>query len=176
MKTKTLLLWVAFLPLYCLGQQVTPSSNQQVDSLSSIVKIEEDSEILNRYMQNQNVAIGKALKTTGTVSLAVGVPTLAGGLAALLYANLLPNPVAGYTTSKLQAQTDGSTYITMDEYNAKVKDFNRKTQAAEIAGYIMTPLGGALTIVGIPLYVTGNKMLKLNVQVSGEGAGVAINF
>lgn len=124
-----------------------------------------------------NQVIGEALKTTGTVSLAVGVPCLAAGIASLMYANFLPNPVANCTTSShLATAGSGLELVTVEEYNNKVRVFTNKTHAAEIAGYILTPLGGALTIVGIPLYVKGNKILQMDVQYTGNGAGVAIKF
>lgn len=124
-----------------------------------------------------NQVIGEAMKTTGTVSLAVGVPCLAAGLASLMYANFLPNPVDNCTTNPQAAIADkGLELISVEEYNNQVRDFSKKTHAAEVAGYILTPLGGALTIVGIPLYVKGNKMLQINVQYTSNGAGVALNF
>lgn len=133
--------------------------------------------VASRRASCPNQMIGEALKTTGTVSLAVGVPCLAAGVASLMYANFLPNPVANCTTSaQLATAGSGLKLITVEEYNNKVKDFTQKTHAAEMAGYILTPLGGALTIIGIPLYVKGNKMLQLNIQYTGNGAGVAVNF
>jgi len=144
-------------------------------SISLNAQVVQSGANINRA-SDPNLQLAKALKTSGTVTLAVGVPCLAVGVASLLYANLLPNPVSGYTTSMAQAEAQGRTYITTEEYNAKLRSFNSKTHVAEVAGYVMTPAGIALTITGIPLYIAGNKMLKVNLQVSGNGAGVAINF
>lgn len=121
-----------------------------------------------------NADLAKVLKTTGTVSLSVGVPCLAVGLGCLMYANFLPNPVANWTTSATKA-TAGSDLrlVSADEYNAAASAFTVKTHAAELAGYVLTPMGGALTVIGIPLYVSG---MKLNVNYTGNGVGLALNF
>ncbi|MCQ2342991.1 MAG: hypothetical protein MJZ75_05845 [Paludibacteraceae bacterium] len=154
------------LSLFLLGT-LALSMNAQVVAVDSTA---------TQRASDPNQVIGEAMKTTGTVSLAVGVPCLAAGLASLMYANFLPNPVANCTTSSQLATDKGLELISVEEYNNQVRDFSKKTHAAEVAGYILTPLGGALTIVGIPLYVKGNKMLQLDVQYTGNGAGVAVNF
>lgn len=116
------------------------------------------------------------MKTTGTASLAVGVPCLAAGMACLMYANFVPNPMANYTTNQTRANADNRLqYISLDEYRTKAEAFTASTHAAEVAGYILTPMGGALTVVGIPLYIKGNKM-TMSVNYTGNGAGIALNF
>lgn len=125
---------------------------------------------------NPNQVVGEAMKTTGTVSLAVGVPCLAAGMACLMYANFVPNPMANYTTNQTRANADNRLqYISLDEYRTKAEAFTASTHAAEVAGYILTPMGGALTVVGIPLYIKGNK-LTMSVNYTGNGAGLALNF
>lgn len=125
---------------------------------------------------NPNQVVGEAMKTTGTVSLAVGVPCLAAGMACLMYANFVPNPMANYTTNQIRANADNRLqYISLDEYRTKAEAFTASTHAAEVAGYILTPMGGALTVVGIPLYIKGNK-LTMSVNYTGNGAGIAFNF
>lgn len=125
---------------------------------------------------NPNQVVGEAMKTTGTVSLAVGVPCLAAGMACLMYANFVPNPMANYTTNQTRANADNRLqYISLDEYRTKAEAFTASTHAAEVAGYILTPMGGALTVVGIPLYIKGNK-LTMSVNYTGNGAGIAFNF
>lgn len=125
---------------------------------------------------NPNQVVGEALKTTGTVSLSVGVPCLAAGMACLMYANFVPNPMANYTTNQTRANADNRLqYISLDEYRTKAEAFTASTHAAEVAGYILTPMGGALTVVGIPLYIKGNK-LTMSVNYTGNGAGIAFNF
>ncbi|MCM1034914.1 MAG: hypothetical protein NC038_00190 [Paludibacter sp.] len=124
-----------------------------------------------------NVMVGRALTTTGTVSMSVGVPCLAAGMGCLLYANLLPSATKGYTTGTTAvAVSDDLQYITVEEYVKKMDSYNGKVQAATTAGCILTPLGGALTIVGIPMYLHGKKIADLNVQYTGNGAGIAFNF
>lgn len=125
---------------------------------------------------NPNQVVGEALKTTGTVSLSVGVPCLAAGMACLMYANFVPNPMEGYTTNPTKANADSQLqYVSLEEYKAKAQSFTASTHAAEVAGYILMPMGGALTIVGIPLYVKGHKM-TLDINYTGNGAGIAVNF
>lgn len=123
-----------------------------------------------------NQVVGEALKTTGTVSLSVGVPCLAAGMACLMYANFAPNPMDGYTTSQSKAAADSHLqYISLDEYQSKAQKFTSRTHAAEVAGYILMPMGGALTVIGIPLYIRGNQ-LTVQVLYIGNGAGLALNF
>lgn len=123
-----------------------------------------------------NQVVGEAMKTTGTVSLAVGVPCLAAGMACLMYANFVPNPMANYTTNQTRANADNRLqYLSLDEYRSKAEAFTASTHAAEVAGYILMPMGGALTVVGIPLYIKGNK-LTMSVNYTGNGAGLALNF
>lgn len=123
---------------------------------------------------NPNQVVGQTLQTTGVISLSVGVPCLAAGMACLMYANFVPNPLAGYTTNP--ANTDSRLqYLSLDDYRSKAEAFTASTHAAEVAGYILMPMGGALTVVGIPLYIKGNKM-TMNVNYTGNGAGLALNF
>ena len=58
----------------------------------------------------------------------------------------------------------------------KVQEFSDLTHALELTGYVLTPLGAALTIVGIPLYVKGNKIMQMDVKCSGNAAGLTLNF
>ena len=123
-----------------------------------------------------NVSVGQAIKNTGLVSISVGAPCVAAGLASLLYANLLPNPTAGYTTSQTLAneRTDLQ-YMSVSEYIGKLEEYNGKVRAANNAGYLLTGAGAALTIIGIPLYCYGKKM-TLNVNYTGNGGSLALNF
>jgi hypothetical protein len=92
-------------------------------------------------------------------------------------ANFLPNPMVGYTTSATKANANKDLQlISVEEYNTKLREYTDLTHALEMTGYILTPMGAALTIVGIPLYVHGKKMLQLDIQYTGNGAGVALNF
>lgn len=126
---------------------------------------------------NPNEVVGKAFVTTGTISIAVGVPCLAAGISCLLYANLLPAATNGFTTNKATAAANTDLkYITLEEYLKKMENHNGKVQAASTAGYILTPLGGALTIMGIPMYIHGKKISELQLQYTGNGAAITMNF
>ena len=147
------------------------------DTIVSLLIDEESSELLQQYAENQNKAIGKALKTTGIVSMAVGVPCVAAGIASLLYAELLPNPTSGYTTSQTLAKQDATMeYMNASEYISKLQGYNVKVHAAQNAGYLLSGAGAALTIVGIPLYCYGKHLMTLNVTYTGNGAGISLNF
>ncbi len=132
---------------------------------------------LPQYAGNPNETVGKALKSTGALSMAIGVPCFVAGVACLMYANMKANPTDGYTTSRSKADADGSLeYISVDEWNNKMQKFTRSTHNAEVAGYILTPMGGALTVIGVPLYVKGKKMMQLDVNYTGNGAGISVEF
>lgn len=147
------------------------------DTIVSLMIDEESTMLLQEFADNQNKAIGEALKTTGIITMSIGSASVAAGLVCLLYANLLPNPTSGYTTSKeLAAQSDALQYMSANEYIAKLEDYNGKVRAANTAGYLFTGAGAALTIVGIPLYCYGNHLMKLQVTYTGNGAGLTINF
>ena len=147
------------------------------DTLVSLLIDKESTMLLQQFADNQNKQIGKALKTTGTISMAIGVPCVAAGLASVLYANLLPNPTSGYTTSQTLAnQNHGLQYMSAETYIDKLEEYNGKVRAANNAGYIMLGAGSALTIVGIPLYCYGNHLMQLTVNYTGNGAGLSVNF
>lgn len=97
---------------------------------------------------NPNYTIGKALEVSGATSLGIGVPCLVAGLATCIAAN-----VGDVSTSNAVAKSRCAT-----------------------ASYYLFGTGAALTIVGIPLYVSGKKIMELNVNYTGNGAGVSVNF
>ena len=124
-----------------------------------------------------NVEIGKALQTTGAISMSVGIPCVVAGVASLLYAEFLPNPTAGYTTRQALAdQYKDLEYMSARDYIAKLEEYNGKVRAANNAGLILTSTGAALTIIGVPLYCYGKRIMTLNVNYTGNGAGLALNF
>ena len=92
-----------------------------------------------------NYMIGKALKSTGSVALALGVPCLVTG--SILMA-------VGY-----EADLDMTT----------------KNQVVT-ASCILFPIGASLTIVGIPLYAHGKKIMTMNFNYTGNGVGLAMQF
>ena len=44
------------------------------------------------------------------------------------------------------------------------------------AGICLAAIGGTLTVVGIPLHIHGKKIMTMNVNYTGNGAGVALQF
>lgn len=103
-----------------------------------------------KMSENPNCAIGKALKAAGSTSLAVGVPCLAAGLATCIAGNVMH--VSKYGTG-----------------------LTTKSQLIETSYYLL-PIGASLTIVGIPLYVEGKKIMELKVNYTGNGVGLSMNF
>lgn len=99
---------------------------------------------------NPNYAIGKALKVSGATSLGIGIPCLAAGLATCIAGNVMY--VSKYGTG-----------------------LTTKSQLLETSYYLL-PIGASLTIVGIPLYVEGKKLMDLNVNYTGNGVGLTMNF
>ena len=99
---------------------------------------------------NPNYMIGKALKTSGATALGVGVPCLAAGLATCIAGNVMP--VSKYGTG-----------------------LTTKSNLME-ASYYLLPIGASLTIVGIPLHIGGKKIMDLNVNYTGNGAGLTMKF
>jgi len=129
------------------------------------------------HASDPNMEIGKTMKTAGVISMSIGIPCVFAGVASLLYAECLPNPTSGYTTSNtLALQRADLQYMSAKEYIAKMEAFNGKVRAANNAGCILTSAGAALTIVGIPLYHFGERIMTLNVNYTGNGAGLALNF
>lgn len=104
---------------------------------------------------NPNEVIGRALKSTGATAIGFGIPSLLAGTALIIYGK------TGVVDSpKTQADAD------KNETKAK----------CATAGCVLMPFGAALTIVGIPLYVHGKRIAELNVNYTGNGAGVAVKF
>lgn len=104
----------------------------------------------NEITSNPNYALGKALKVSGETSLGIGIPCLATGLATCIAGNVMY--VSKYGTG-----------------------LTTKSQLLETSYYLL-PIGVSLTIVGIPLYVEGKKIMDLHVKYTGNGVGATLNF
>lgn len=112
-------------------------------------KIEYIQTINSGESNNVNIQLGKALKSSGDVALGIGVPCLAAGLACVIAGHTMP--VRGVNS----LSTD-----------AKVRE----------AGYYLLPIGASLTIIGIPLHIHGKKIMEMNINYTGNGAGLAFKF
>lgn len=110
------------------------------------IKAAQRKEIAN----NPNTALGKALKVSGATSLGMGVPCLVAGLATCIAGNTMN--VSKYGTG-----------------------LTTKSRLLETSYYLL-PIGASLTIVGIPLYVEGKKLMEVNINYTGNGLGLSMNF
>ena len=104
---------------------------------------------------NPNEVIGRALKSTGTTAIGLGIPSLLVGTALIVYGN---------TGIDEEAKTKAE----RDKIATKGK--------CSTAGCVLLPMGAALTIVGIPLYVHGKHIAELNINYTGNGAGLSVEF
>ena len=122
---------------------------QHIDVTHTPVVNQSTSTAYQGYRVDPNNVIGKALKSTGDVALGIGIPCAIGGVALL---------IAGSS--------------------GKVSDVNQAYAKANMAtvGAILLPVGASLTIVGIPLHIHGKKIMNMNFNYTGNGAGVAFQF
>ena len=97
---------------------------------------------------NPNYVVGKALKSTGTTCFGVGIPCMLAG--AIMW---------GVGINKSQDYTN---------FNSGIKITS--------AGMYLTAFGSALTVVGIPLCIHGKKIMEIDINYTGNGAGVALQF
>ena len=116
-------------------------------------------------MGNPNVAIGRAIKNAGTVSMTIGIPCLAAGVATCIAGHIKNNTTID-TTDPTKAAEDAKAIADKEESKGKMKE----------ASYYLLSTGSALTIVGIPLHICGKRIMELNVNYTGNGAGLALKF
>ena len=114
-----------------------------------------------------NYVIGEALKNTGTISIASGIPCLLAGTILLAVGSHVPEVDFGngYLSDKEK----------LDKLEAASKDAEAKGKM-QLAGCILLPIGASLTIIGIPLYVHGKRIMDLNFNYTGNGVGVSMEF
>ena len=112
------------------------------------IKIETEDEIIQKLISSPNYWSGKALKISGATSLGIGIPCLLTGVA-----TCIAGRVGRITTSNKAAK-------------ASCLD----------ASYYLLGAGAAMTIVGIPLYVEGKKIMYLELNSSEKGIGVGLSF
>lgn len=125
---------------------------------AAVLSYDNKSTIYTSKPGDPNLVIGKALKSTGGVAIGVGVPCAVAG--AILLA-------AGKSAEK-------SLYDTSN-VSSTLKE-GRKSSDLQLAGCILLPIGASLTIVGVPLYVHGKKIMTMNFNYTGNGVGVAMQF
>lgn len=116
-------------------------------------------------MGDPNYAIGKAFKSSGSIALGVGVPCFV--LGTILYA-------CGVSYSPSISLNKSSEDL-FTETNRVIKESKTASDCAT-TGVIFMSMGGAMTIMGIPLYVHGKRIMDLSLQVSENGAGVAFSL
>lgn len=107
---------------------------------------------------NPNLVIGKALKSTGSTAIGVGVPCMVAG--AFMWHFGLKNTVGAMTSDPMNFTVD------------KAMSGSRLASA----GICLAAIGGTLTVVGIPLHIHGNKIMTMNLNYTGNGVGLAMQF
>jgi len=145
-------------------------------------------ELDNKRMGDPNYAVGKAMKCVGNTSLIIGVPTLAIGTILLSYGiskqkklkkEAMDTPIKpneSLYTSKSKYEEALEQYSQqLAKYNQYVEDSKVASNCA-VAGEIMFPIGASMTLVAIPLCIKGKQLMNLNINYSGTGAGLSLNF
>ena len=122
----------------------------------AIVSNGNQSSIYTSKPGDPNYMIGKALKSTGGVAIGIGVPCTVAGTILLAVGKSMQKSI-DYT---------------------KLEDVKRSIKGSDLqlAGCILLPLGASLTIVGIPLYAHGKKIMTMNFNYTGNSVGVAMQF
>ena len=126
---------------------------------AAVLSYDNKSTIYTSKPGDPNLMIGKALKSTGSVAIGIGVPCAVAGAILLLE--------AGKSAEKALHDTSNVSSILK-----KVK----KSSDLQLAGCILIPIAASLTIVGVPLYVHGKKIMNMNFNYTGNGVGVAMQF
>ena len=127
-----------------------PSAKAQAKLDKMRAEQEAHAQLVGERAANPNLVIGNALKKTGGICMGIGIPS------AIVGAILVGVGNSGTNT------TD-------------VSKLKTKANCAA-AGYVLLPMGAALTIVGIPLNVHGKRIAEMNINYTGNGAGLSFNF
>ena len=144
---------------------------QEIDKSTQQTPINSpDQKLLSTYMpqpSNPNYVIGKALKSTGGVAIGAGIPCLLAGTILLAVGSHVP-------------EVDfGNGYLSDKEKFDKLEAASKNAEAKgkmQLAGCILLPVGASLTIVGIPLYAHGKKIMNMNFNYTSNGVGLAMEF
>lgn len=142
-----------------VGQYKSIDGKFVFDESSRVIKVQPQETIVVREeapkRATPNEVIGKAFKATGNACISLGIPSLIAGTILVAYGN---TDLATMPTTKEKA------------------DKNASKAKCAAAGYVLMPMGAALTIVGIPLCVHGKKIAQMNFNYTGNGAGLAVNW
>ena len=98
---------------------------------------------------NPNYAVGQAMRGVAKGSLLIGIPSLITGTILLGYG------------------------LGMQKNHPLSRDSEKYADCAT-AGMVLFPIGASLTIVGIPLSLEGKELMRLNINYTGNGAGIAL--
>lgn len=151
--------------VYMYNQTFVPYEGQLIAKKSittkhgtkvAVVSNGQQSTVYTSKPGDPNYMIGKALKSTGGVAIGIGVPCTVAGTILLAVGKSMQKSI-DYTKPE-----DGKRSI--------------KSSDLQLAGCILLPLGASLTIVGIPLYAHGKKIMTMNFNYTGNGVGVAMQF
>ena len=160
----------------CMYDKIFVPVDGKLVAMKSAKKSDTQPTANNTYSPaNPNLVIGKAMKSIGGVSMGVGVPCMVAG--AVMWAvglNGAYSSVGDY--NNLITNAGDYSIKEIVEMSNQSMDKTKKNTTLMTAGICLTSVGGALTIVGIPLYVHGNKIMTMNVNYTGNGAGVALQF
>ena len=157
--------------VYMYNQTFVPYEGQLVAKKSittkhgtevTVVSNGQQSTVYTSKPGDPNLVIGKALKSTGGVAIGVGVPCTVAG--AILLA-------VGKSAEKSLYNPDPD----LDNLSNNLKK-GIDSSNLQLAGCILLPLGASLTIVGIPLYAHGKKIMTMNFNYTGNSVGVAMQF
>lgn len=147
------------------GKLIVADTGKNVQK--SEIKLNPVSNTYSLQPSNPGEVIGKAMKTTGAVSLGFGIPCLLAGtiLTAVGHSGFTIDLNDGYLTEK-------------EALDKLVEIGNKGTNRSnmQIAGYVLLPIGASLTIIGIPLHVHGKKIMTMNFNYTGNGVGVGVEF
>lgn len=156
--------------VYMYNQTFVPYEGQLVAKKSITTKLGTEVAVVSNGQQSTiytskpgdpNYMIGKALKSTGGVAIGVGVPCTVAG--AILLA-------VGYTKPSINPNANSLSEI------LEIVNKSASKEKMQAAGSILLPIGASLTIVGIPLYAHGKKIMTMNFNYIGNGVGVAMEF
>ena len=127
-----------------------PSEKAKAKLEKTRVERQAHAQLVSERAANPNLVIGNALKKTGGVCMGIGIPS------AIV----------------------GAILVGVGNSGGDIKDAEKlKTKAnCAAAGYVLLPMGAALTIVGIPLNVHGKRIAEMNINYTGNGAGLSFNF